>query len=142
GWLPRRGVLRLVGRRRPRPAAAPGAGPAPARPSAAAPPRPTQDILPRGLIDSPSAARPAGGFAFPPPADYVPPPLPREEVWPIGAPEPASPVRPIGIVKPAPPIEDELVIPPPAGLIEAPTTPPAPVEPVYIAPPALELPGP
>src|SRR5262249_57021896 len=132
GWLPRRGVLRLVGRRRPRPAAAPGAGPAPARPSAAAPPRPTQDILPRGLIDSPSAARPAGGFAFPPPAYYVPPPLPREEVWPIRPPEPAS----------APPVEDELVIPPPAGLIEAPTRPPAPVDPVYIAPPALEIPPP
>ena len=126
------GVLELIWPTRPRHARRPRAGPATARPFAAAPPRPTQGILPRRLIDSPSAARPAGGFAFPPPADYVPPPLPREEVWPIRPPEPAS----------APPVEDELVIPPPGGLIEAPTTPPAPVEPVYIAPPALEIPPP
>ena len=136
------GVLELIWPTRPRHARGPRAGPAPARPFAAAPPRPTQGILPRRLIDSPSAARPAGGFAFPPPADYVPPPLPREEVWPIRPPEHASPVRPIGVVKPAPPVEDALVIPTPAGLIETPTTPPAPVEPVYIAPPALEIPPP
>src|SRR5215472_1470095 len=77
------GVLELIWPTRPRRGRRPRAGPAPARPVAPAAPRPTQSILPRRLIDSPSAARPAGGFAFPPPADYVSSPLPREEVQPI-----------------------------------------------------------
>src|SRR5438309_1556697 len=56
--------------------------PGPSRPILAAPARPAQSILPRRLIDSPSASRPSGGFVFPPPADYVPPPPAREEVRP------------------------------------------------------------
>src|SRR5881296_4175077 len=89
---------------RPRPARSAGAEPAPARPVvAAAPPRPVQSILPRRLIDSPSASRGSGGFVFPPPADYVPPPLPREEIRPIRPaerpPEPSPPEH----VAPAPP---------------------------------------
>jgi tetratricopeptide (TPR) repeat protein len=108
------GILELVWPTRPRHAHRSGLEPTPARPSlTVTPPRPAQSILPRRLIDSPSAARPAGGFAFPPPADYVPPPLPREEV---------RPVRPVGYVVPEP--IEELV---------------APSEPAYIPPPAVEV---
>src|SRR5262249_58004931 len=112
---------------------------APVRPIAAATPRPVQSILPRRLIDSPSASHPAGGFAFPPPADYVPPSPPREEARP--------PIRPIGVVKPAAPIEETpspppvvRIVTPPAEPIAPPAAPPEP-EPVvaYIPPPAVEV---
>src|SRR5262249_57366331 len=133
------GVLELIWPTRPRHARRPRAELAPVGPFAAPVPRPIQSILPRRLIDSPSAARPVGGFAFPPPADYVPPSPPREEVEPTRPPEPVSSVRPIGVVMPAPPVEDEPVIPAPIRPIEP---PPAPPEPVYIAPPAVETPSP
>src|SRR5215510_6766428 len=103
------------------------------------PPRPVQSILPRRLIDSPSASHPAGGFAFPPPADYVPPSPPREEARP--------PIRPIGVVEPAAPIEETpspppvvRIVTPPAEPIAPPAAPPEP-EPVvaYIPPPAVEV---
>src|SRR5262245_33157637 len=77
------------------------------------PPRPVQRILPRRLIDSPSASHPARGFVFPPPADYVPPPAPPEEARP--------PIRPIGVVKPAAPVEET---PPPVTRIVTPHTEP------------------
>ncbi|PYN33160.1 MAG: hypothetical protein DME01_19370 [Candidatus Rokuibacteriota bacterium] len=133
------GVLELVWPTRPRHARRSRGEPDPARPVAAAPPRPAQSILPRRLIDSPSASRPAGGFVFPPPADYVPPPLPREEVRPL--------TRPIGLVRPAtaeeatipPPVEHEAS--PPVEPVEAPVAPPEPehVVPAYIPPPAVEI---
>jgi len=72
------GVLELMWPTRPRHARRVRPEPA----LVAAVPRPVQSILPRRLIDSPSASRPAGGFVFPPPADYVPPPPPREEARP------------------------------------------------------------
>src|SRR3989449_6658294 len=100
--------------------------PGPSRPILAAPERPAQSILPRRLIDSPSASRPAGGFVFPPPADYVPPPLPREEVRPIRLAEPAPPIRPIGVVRPSVPAEEEATIPPPVVHV-APEPVPEPV---------------
>jgi tetratricopeptide (TPR) repeat protein len=116
------GVLELVWPTRPRQARRARAEAASARPVVAvSPSHPAQSILPRRLIDSPSASRPAGGFVFPPPADYVPPPLPREEARP--------PVRRIG-----------LVVPPPAETIDPPAAPPE-LEPVvlaYIPPPAVE----
>lgn len=116
------GVLELVWPTRPRHARRSGAEPTPARPSMpVTPPRPAQSILPRRLIDSPSAGRPAG-FVFPPPADYVPPPLPREEI---------RPLRPVGRVVPERTQEPE----PPAPIDE----PLAPPEPAYIAPPAVEV---
>jgi tetratricopeptide (TPR) repeat protein len=134
------GVLELLWPTRPRDARRLRVEPAPARPVVAAtPPRPAQSILPRRLIDSPSASRPAGGFVFPPPADYVPPAPPREEV--------RSPMRPIGVVKPAPPSE-EAAIPPPVERVSPPAEPshsavePAEPEPVvvaYIPPPAAEV---
>jgi len=135
------GVLELMWPTRPRPARSAGAEPAPARPVvAAAPPRPVQSILPRRLIDSPSASRGSGGFVFPPPADYVPPPLPREELRP--------PMRPIGVVRPAVPAEEEPVIAPwPADPIRTPVALPAPPEPeevvpAYIPPPIEASPAP
>ena len=93
------------------------------------PPRPAQSILPRRLVDSPSATRSAGGFAFPPPADYVPPPLPREEM---------RPLRPVGYVVPerSPEHEQPLTAPTPPEPIAEPVAPP---EPAYIAPPAGEV---
>jgi tetratricopeptide (TPR) repeat protein len=116
------GVLELVWPTRPRHARRSGAEPTPARPSMpVTPPRPAQSILPRRLIDSPSAGRPAG-FVFPPPADYVPPPLPREEI---------RPLRPVGRVVPERTREPE----PPEPIDE----PLAPPEPAYIAPPAAEV---
>jgi tetratricopeptide (TPR) repeat protein len=121
------GVLELVWPTRPRRARRSRVEPAAARPVAAAPPRPAQSILPRRLIDSPSASRPAGGFVFPPPADYVPPPLPREEVRPIRLAEPAPPIRPIGVVRPSVPAEEEA------------EPVPEPVLPAYIPPPAIEV---
>ena len=112
------GVLELVWPTRPRHVRRPESEPPPARPSLAiTPQRPAQSILPRRLIESPSVSRPAGGFAFPPPADYVPPPLPREEV---------RPIRPVGHVVPDRAPESE-----PLHSFE----PAAPPEPVYIAPP-------
>ena len=109
--------------------------PEPTRPpQAVTPSRPTQSILPRRLIDSPSSARPSG-FVFPPPADYVPPPLPREEI---------RPIRPVGYVVPERPSEPE--VPPPDAPAPA---PPEPVvepirqaEPAYIAPPPEPEPEP
>jgi tetratricopeptide (TPR) repeat protein len=116
------GVLELVWPTRPRHARRSGAEPTPARPSMpVTPPRPAQSILPRRLIDSPSAGRPAG-FVFPPPADYVPPPLPRGEI---------RPLRPVGRVVPERTQEPE----PPEPIDE----PLAPPEPAYIAPPAAEV---
>jgi tetratricopeptide (TPR) repeat protein len=124
------GVLELVWptqSRRPRHS---GVEPTPARPSlTVAPPRPAQSILPRRLVDSSSATQPAGGFAFPPPADYVPPPLPREEM---------RPLRPVGHVVPERSQEPEppLTGPTPPEPIEEPVAPPAPAD---IAPPAVEF---
>jgi len=123
------GVLELIWPTRPRQARRARVEPAPAGFVAGVSPRPPQSILPRRLIESSSSAQP--GFAFPPPADYVPPPLPREDV----RPEPASPVRPIGVVRPTSPVEDEPALPPPGRSIEPPA---APSEPVYIAPPAVD----
>src|SRR5207237_9356751 len=133
------GLPTLVWPPRPRRTRRSRAEPTPARPIQAAPARPAQSILPRRLIDSPSASRPAGGFVFPPPADYVPPPLPREEVRPL--------TRPIGLVRPAtaeeakipPPVEHEAS--PPVEPVEAPVAPPEPehVVPAYIPPPAVEI---
>src|SRR5262245_54679801 len=133
------GVLELMWPTRPRHARRARSELAPVRPIAAATPRPVQSILPRRLIDSPSASHPAGGFAFPPPADYVPPSPPREEARP--------PIRPIGVVKPAAPIEETpspppvvRIVTPPAEPIAPPAAPPEP-EPVvaYIPPPAVEV---
>src|SRR5215467_13281027 len=123
------GVLELIWPTRPRQARRARVEPAPAGFVAGVSPRPPQSILPRRLIESSSSAQP--GFAFPPPADYVPPPLPREDV----RPEPASPVRPIGVVRPTSPVEAEPALPPPGRSIEPPA---APSEPVYIAPPAVD----
>jgi tetratricopeptide (TPR) repeat protein len=123
------GVLELVWPTRSRRPRHSGIEPTPARPSlTVTPPRPAQSILPRRLVDSPSATRPAGGFAFPPPADYVPPPLPREEM---------RPLRPVGYVVPerSPEPEQPLTAPTPPEPIEEPVAPP---EPAYIAPPAVE----
>ena len=88
---------------------------------AAALPRSVQSILPRRLIDSPSASRPAGGFVFPPPADYVPPPPPREEARP---PEPPLIKLPPVESPPSEPLPSE---PRPAAVeAEPPTIEPAP----------------
>jgi len=133
------GVLELMWPTRPRHARRTRSEPAPVRPIAAATPRPVQSILPRRLIDSPSASHAAGGFAFPPPSDYVPPSPPREEARP--------PIRPIGVVEPAAPIEETpspppvvRIVTPPAEPIAPPAAPPEP-EPVvaYIPPPAVEV---
>ena len=129
------GVLELMWPTRPRPRRHPRPEPAQPRPIlGAVPPRPAQSILPRRLIESPSAARPTGGFVFPPPADYVPPPLPREEIRPIRPaerpPEPSPPEH----VAPAPPE------PVPAPALEVPSflipveEPVAPPEPHYVPP--------
>ncbi len=151
------GVLELVWPSRPRHARPARVEAAPARPVvAASPPGPAQSILPRRLIDSPSASRPAGGFVFPPPADYVPPPPPRGEI--------RFPLRPIGVVRPAAPDAEAAVSPPPvehvasepvpepvarhsfedsppAEPVEAPGGPPEPdhVVSAYIPPPAVEV---
>ena len=135
------GVLELMWPTRPRHARHVRPEPAPARPIVATtPPRPAQSILPRRLIDSPSASRPAGGFVFPPPADYVPPPLPREEARP--------PIRPIGVVKPAASVEETPSPPPVVRVASPPAEPiapaaapaePEPVVPAYIPPPAVEV---
>jgi tetratricopeptide (TPR) repeat protein len=135
------GVLELMWPTRPRHARHVRPEPAPAGPIVATtPPRPAQSILPRRLIDSPSASRPAGGFVFPPPADYVPPPLPREEARP--------PIRPIGVVKPAAPVEETPSPPPVVRAASPPAEPiapaaapaePEPVVPAYIPPPAVEV---
>src|SRR5437667_3188028 len=108
--------------------------PGPSRPILAAPARPVQSILPRRLIDSPSASRPSGGFVFPPPADYVPPPLPREEVRPIRPAERGDPERSFDVVKPPAPDPDEAAFSPPAEYVA-----PAPPEPLPA--PALEVPS-
>ena len=124
------GVLELLWPTRSRRPRRSGIEPAPARPSlTVTPARPAQSILPRRLVDSPPATRPAGGFAFPPPADYVPPPLPRDEI---------RPLRPVGYVvpEPAPEPEQPLTVPTPPEPIEEPVAPP---EPAYIAPPAAEV---
>jgi tetratricopeptide (TPR) repeat protein len=119
------GVLELIWptrRRRPRRARA---EPAPARPIPAAPARPAQSILPRRLVDSPSASRPSGGFAFPPPADYVPPPLPREEVRPIRPAERSVRERSVDVVEPPAADAEEAAYSPPAEYVAP--TPPGPV---------------
>jgi len=128
------GVLELIWptRRRRRRRARPE--PAQPRPiPAPAPIRPAQSILPRRLIDSPSANRPTGGFVFPPPADYVPPPLPRGEVKPIRPlerPTEPSPPEPVGPQVPEPaPAQLEV----PSFLIPV-AEPEAPPEPHYIPP--------
>jgi tetratricopeptide (TPR) repeat protein len=138
------GVLELVWPTRPRHARRLEPDPAPARPPlAAVPPRPAQSILPRRLIDSPSASRPAGGFVFPPPADYVPPP-PREDVRPGRAvghvvpgrrPDP-EPQHPLEATAPPEPIEAPVARPEPVYI-----APPyiAPPEPAYVTPPAVEV---
>jgi len=96
---------------------------------AVATPRPAQSILPRRLIDSPSA-RPSG-FVFPPPADYVPPPLAREE---------ARPVRPVGRVVPERASDPEPAPGPPIVTRAEPIDEPiAPPEPAYIPPPAVDI---
>ena len=118
------GVLELMWPTRRRRARRSRVEPSPSRPILTASlQRPAQSILPRRLIDSPSASRPTGGFVFPPPADYVPPPLPREEIRPI---RPASPAAPEPV-----PVE-ALEVPSFLQPIEEPGPPP---EPVYIAPP-------
>jgi tetratricopeptide (TPR) repeat protein len=118
------GVLELVWPTRSRRPRRSGIEPTPARPSlTVTPARPAQGILPRRLVDSPSA----GGFAFPPPADYVPPPLPRDEM---------RPLRPVGYVVPSPEPEQPLTAATPPEPIEEPVAPP---EPAYIAPPAVEV---
>src|SRR5438093_1138800 len=128
--------------------------PGPSRPILAAPARPAQSILPRRLIDSPSASRPSGGFVFPPPADYVPPPLPREEVRPIRPAERGDPApsrfEPVArLAEPeASPIEDErsladapepLVVEHESRPLEQVASPREPVEPPEeaLAPPLL-----
>src|SRR6266446_8565466 len=114
--------------------------PSPSRPILAASlQRPAQSILPRRLIDSPSASRPTGGFVFPPPADYVPPPLPREEIRPIRPAErPPALSPPAEYVAPAPPgpvPAPALEVPPFLIPIEEPIAPPDDVEPpVDVAP--------
>lgn len=147
------GVLELMWPTRSGRAGRPPVEPTAPHPVEAAAARPAQSILPRRLIDSPSASRPAGGFVFPPPADYVPPPPPREEVRPIRPAEPGSPVRPIGMVVPAARQETEGAVPPPSQSIdreplpepsepiEAPASPAEPeeVEPVYVAPPTAAV---
>ena len=135
------GVLELMWPTRPRHARRVSPESAPVRPvEAVTPPRPAQSILPRRLIDSPSAARPAGGFVFPPPADYVPPPPPREEVRP--------PVRPIGVVRPAAPAEEPPSPPPVVRVASPPAEPitpavappePEPIVAAYIPPPEVEV---
>jgi len=137
------GVLELMWPTRPRRARHSRAESAPARPIQAAPARPAQSILPRRLIDSPSASRPAGGFAFPPPADYVPPPLPREEIRPIRPAErPPAHSPPAEYVAPAPPgpvPAPALEVPPFLIPIEEPIAPPDDVEPpVDVAPATLD----
>jgi tetratricopeptide (TPR) repeat protein len=142
------GVLELIWPTRARHARRARAEPATAPPaSAIAPPRPAQSILPRRLIDSPSASRPGAGFAFPPPADYIPPPLPREEVRPIRPAEPAAPRCSLDVVVPAASDEEEARLPRPA-VYDAPhplpeavpprsfeaETPPRPIE-APVAPP-------
>jgi len=124
------GVLELLWPTRSRRPRRSGVEPASARPSlTVTPPRPAQSILPRRLVDSPPATRSAGGFAFPPPADYVPPSLPREEL---------RPLRPVGYVvpEPFPELEPPRAAPTPPEPIEEPVAPP---EPAYIAPPAVEV---
>src|SRR2546425_5422896 len=115
----------------------PPARPEPAQPRpilGAVPPRPAQSILPRRLIESPSAARPTGGFVSPPRADYVPPPLPREEIRPIRPAERPAEPSPPEYVAPAPPE------PVPAPALEVPSflipveEPAAPPEPHYVPP--------
>jgi tetratricopeptide (TPR) repeat protein len=154
------GVLELVWPTRPHRSRRTRAEAAPPRPILAPPPppsRPVQSILPRRLIDSPSA-RPTGGFAFPPPADYVAPPLPRQEIRPIRPPEPATAAAPAA---PAPveqlevpsflqPIEEPsepAYVPPPADVAPAPvehepprivTAPPAEAKPFEAEPPEIE----
>ena len=108
--------------------------PGPSRPILAAPARPAQSILPRRLIDSPSASRPSGGFVFPPPADYVPPPLAREEVRPVRPAERGDPERSFDLVKPPAPDPAEAAFSPPAEYVA-----PAPPEPLPA--PALEVPS-
>ena len=129
------GVLELMWPTRPRHARRVRLEPAVDRSVLAASPRPTQSILPRRLIDSPSASRPAG--VFPPPADYVPPPPPSEEARP--------PVRPIGVVTPAAPAAPEPVvpyIPPPDVEVEPPAIEPPPIGPPLIeSPPSESLPS-
>src|SRR5207302_783193 len=93
-----------------------------------------QSILPRRLIDSPSASRPSGGFVFPPPADYVPPPLAREEVRPVRPAERGDPERSFDLVKPPAPDPAEAAFSPPAEYVA-----PAPPEPLPA--PALEVPS-
>ena len=124
------GVLELVWPTRPHRSRRTRAEASPPRPILAPPPRPVQSILPRRLIDSPSA-RPTGGFAFPPPADYVAPQLPREEMRPIRPPEPATATAP---AVPAP--VEQLEVPSFLQPIEEPS------EPAYVAPPADIAPAP
>jgi tetratricopeptide (TPR) repeat protein len=125
------GILELVWPTRRRRGRRSEVEPPPARPSpSVTPARPTQSILPRRLIDSPSAARPTG-FVFPPPADYVPPPLPREEM---------RPLRPVGYVVPDREADPEPPQPLPATEPSEPVEEPAvPPEPAYIPPPALDI---
>jgi tetratricopeptide (TPR) repeat protein len=149
------GVLELVWPTRPHRARRTRAEASPPRAILAPPPlRPAQSILPRRLIDSPSA-RPTGGFAFPPPADYVPPPLPREEIRPIRPPDSqpaapaAAPVEQLEVPSFLQPIEEptEPAFDAPPGAFDAPPAdvapPPVEPEPPLIAstPPRAEPPS-
>ena len=122
------GILELVWPTRRRRGRRSAIEPPPGRPSpSVTPARPTQSILPRRLVDSPSAARPTG-FVFPPPADYVPPPLPHEEM---------RPLRPVGYVVPDRAADPEP--PQPLSATEPVEEPAAPPEPAYIPPPAVDI---
>jgi len=125
------GILELVWPTRRRRGRRSTVEPPPVRPSpSVTPAHPTPSILPRRLIDSPSAARPTG-FVFPPPADYVPPPLPREEI---------RPLRPVGYVVPDRAADPEPPQPLPATKPSQPVEEPAvPPEPAYIPPPAVDV---
>jgi tetratricopeptide (TPR) repeat protein len=124
------GILELVWPTRRRRGRRSAVEPPVARPSPSATPvRPTPSILPRRLIDSPSAARPTG-FVFPPPADYVPPPLPREEI---------RPLRPVGYVVPDSAADPEPPPIPATAPSEPVEEPAVQLEPAYIPPPAVDI---